>query len=93
MTQGFSEHNTPATCEGTPVDVPTPSLFAIIDNATADVAAMLRMITSSSGGVSIGSEFAAELQLGANGSLVEMAGAVVSAKNQAVASLARNVKG
>ena len=47
MTQGLSEHNTPATFEGTPVDVPTLSLFAIINNATADVAAMLRMITSS----------------------------------------------
>jgi hypothetical protein len=43
--------------------------------------------------VSIGGEFAAELQLGANGSLEEMAGAVVSAENQALDSLARNVNG
>ena len=67
-------------------------LFSIVNDATVDAKTKLSQIKSRRSAISIGDMFEMQMLMNHLSQLSEMSTAVVSASNQAISSMARNVK-
>jgi len=68
-------------------------LFEVVNDATVSAKAKLLEIKSRRSAISIGDMFEMQMLMNHLSQISEMATAVVSASNSAIASMARNVKG
>lgn len=69
------------------------ALFTLVNNATVSAKTKLSEIQSRRSAISIGDMFEMQMLMNHLAQLSEMSTAVVSASNQAITSMARNVKG
>ncbi|MBA3602584.1 MAG: DUF5407 family protein [Parachlamydiaceae bacterium] len=69
------------------------SLFKVVNDATASVKVKLAKIASNRSSISIGDMFEMQMLMNHLAQLSDMSTNVVSASNQAIMSMSRNVKG
>lgn len=68
-------------------------LFTVVNNAVVSAKKKLLQIQSNRSSISIGDMFEMQMLMNNLSQLSEMATAVVNASNQAIGSMARNIKG